>query len=45
MPITLREYAEHPQVISSEIPFDELKNDALATLLYGELLLYQTDSR
>ncbi|KAF5296187.1 hypothetical protein FQA39_LY12641 [Lamprigera yunnana] len=38
-----REHFDHPQLYGSTATFDELKADALATLLYGELLFYQNN--
>jgi hypothetical protein len=36
--VMYREHFDHPQVFSNESPFTEVRDDALATLLYGELL-------
>ncbi|KAF5297375.1 hypothetical protein FQR65_LT01305 [Abscondita terminalis] len=37
-----REHFDHPQLYGTSSTFEELKNDALSTVLYGELVLYQT---
>jgi hypothetical protein len=46
--VMYREHFDHPQVFSNESPFTEVRDDALATLLYGELLNFscpKTESR
>ncbi|XP_022907944.2 calcineurin-binding protein cabin-1-like isoform X2 [Onthophagus taurus] len=35
-----REHIEHPKLYDSDITFEEFQNDALATLTYGELIIY-----
>ncbi|XP_063910388.1 calcineurin-binding protein cabin-1-like isoform X2 [Zophobas morio] len=37
-----REHFDHPEYFSGETPFLELKDDAMATLLYGELLTFSS---
>ncbi|RZC42711.1 calcineurin-binding protein cabin-1, partial [Asbolus verrucosus] len=37
-----KEHYDHPQVFSGESPFQEMRDDALATLLYGELLNFSS---
>lgn len=40
-----REHCDPPQLFCSDWPFDAMRDDALATLLYGELLSFSSDSK
>ncbi|KAK4873288.1 hypothetical protein RN001_015317 [Aquatica leii] len=39
-----REHFDHPQLYGNVSTFEELRKDALSTLLYGEMIFYQTKS-
>nr|XP_023024842.1 calcineurin-binding protein cabin-1-like isoform X2 [Leptinotarsa decemlineata] len=38
-----REHCDQPQVFCSDLPFEDLRNDALATILFGELSNFSSD--
>ncbi|KAJ8933154.1 hypothetical protein NQ314_014181 [Rhamnusium bicolor] len=40
-----REHCDPPQVFCGDATFEEIRNDALATLLYGELLSFSSESK